>query len=78
VSEVAHVFTTGRREAELRAALKDIGTNVTGVQGDVSKLADLDRLIAQIQRDFARVLGSPRRSSHPQAASEVWSEVRLR
>jgi hypothetical protein len=54
VSEVAHVFTTGRREAELRAALKDIGTNVTGVQGDVSKLADLDRLIAQIQRDFAR------------------------
>jgi NAD(P)-dependent dehydrogenase (short-subunit alcohol dehydrogenase family) len=36
VSEGAYVFVTGRREAELSAALKEIGGNVTGIQGDVS------------------------------------------
>jgi NAD(P)-dependent dehydrogenase (short-subunit alcohol dehydrogenase family) len=44
VSEGAYVFITGRRQKELDAAVKEIGDNVTGVQGDVSKLADLDRL----------------------------------
>ena len=44
VSEGAYVFITGRRQTELDAAVKEIGTNVTAVQGDVSKLADLDRL----------------------------------
>ena len=34
--EGAHVFITGRRQAELDAAVKQIGRNVTGVQGDVS------------------------------------------
>ena len=34
-------------QAELDAAVKEIGSNVTGVQGDVAKLADLDRLYAQ-------------------------------
>ncbi|WP_018501403.1 glucose 1-dehydrogenase [Parafrankia discariae] len=42
--EGAHVFVTGRREAELDAAVKEIGADATGVQGDVSDLADLDRL----------------------------------
>src|SRR5258708_27983361 len=49
VSEGAYVFTTGRRDAELAAAVKDIGRNVTGVQGDVSNLGDLDRLFTQIK-----------------------------
>jgi len=40
VREGAYVFITGRRKAELDAAAKEIGRNVTGVQGDVSKLAD--------------------------------------
>src|SRR6266403_2106911 len=44
VEEGAYVFITGRRQKELDAAVKAIGSNVTGVQGDVAKLADLDRL----------------------------------
>jgi NAD(P)-dependent dehydrogenase (short-subunit alcohol dehydrogenase family) len=51
VSEGAYVFITGRREPELAAAVKKIGSNVTGVQGDVSNLGDLDRLFAQIKRE---------------------------
>ena len=51
VGEGAHVFITGRRESELRTAVKEIGRNVTGVQGDVSKVEDLDRLFAQIKRE---------------------------
>jgi NAD(P)-dependent dehydrogenase (short-subunit alcohol dehydrogenase family) len=42
--EGAHVFITGRRQKELEEATASIGGNVTGVQGDVSDLADLDRL----------------------------------
>ena len=44
VNEGAYVFITGRREAELAAAKKQIGKNVTAIQGDVSNLDDLDRL----------------------------------
>ena len=44
VEEGAYVFITGRRQRELDEAVKAIGSNVTGVQGDVVKLADLDRL----------------------------------
>src|SRR5579859_6517687 len=40
----AYVFITGRRQKELDEAVKAIGSNVTGVQGDVAKLDDLDRL----------------------------------
>ena len=55
MNEGAHVFVTGRREAELTAAAKQIGRNVTGVQGDVSDFGDLDRLFAQIKRDKGRL-----------------------
>jgi NAD(P)-dependent dehydrogenase (short-subunit alcohol dehydrogenase family) len=51
VDEGAFVFITGRREPELDAAVKEIGENVTGVQGDVANLDDLDRLFAQIKRE---------------------------
>src|SRR5882762_8443915 len=51
VAEGAYVFITGRRKPELDGALKEIGGNVTGVQGDVSNLADLDRLFAQIKQE---------------------------
>jgi NAD(P)-dependent dehydrogenase (short-subunit alcohol dehydrogenase family) len=44
VKEGAYVFVTGRRQRELDEAVKAIGSNVTGVQGDIAKLADLDRL----------------------------------
>src|SRR6267378_4459895 len=55
VNEDAYVFITGRREQELAAAVKEIGSNVTGVQGDVSNLDDLDRLFAQIKREKGRL-----------------------
>jgi NAD(P)-dependent dehydrogenase (short-subunit alcohol dehydrogenase family) len=55
VNEGAYVFITGRREPELAAAAKDIGRNVTGVQGDVSNLADLDRLFAQIKQEKGKL-----------------------
>jgi NAD(P)-dependent dehydrogenase (short-subunit alcohol dehydrogenase family) len=44
VSKGAYVFITGRRQNELDAALSEIGKNVIGIQGNVSNLADLDRL----------------------------------
>jgi len=53
--EGAYVFITGRREPELAAAVKQIGSRATGVQGDVSKLEDLDRLFSQIKRDQGKV-----------------------
>src|SRR5438445_8076314 len=55
VSEGAYVFITGRREKELAAAVKEIGRNVKGGQGDVSSLADLDRLFAQIKQEKSRL-----------------------
>jgi NAD(P)-dependent dehydrogenase (short-subunit alcohol dehydrogenase family) len=55
VHEGAYVFITGRREPELAAAVKEIEENVTGVQGDVSNLVDLDRLFAQIKREKGRL-----------------------
>jgi NAD(P)-dependent dehydrogenase (short-subunit alcohol dehydrogenase family) len=50
VEEGAHVFITGRRQKELDEAVKAIGSNVTGVQGDVAKLADLDRLYQAVEK----------------------------
>src|SRR5260370_20629247 len=55
VAEGAYVFITGRRQKELDAAVDLIGRNVTAVQGDVSKLADLDRLYAQVAKEKGRV-----------------------
>src|SRR6266850_1100122 len=49
VAEGAHVFISGRRQSQLDAALQELGGSATGVQGDVSTLADLDRLFATIQ-----------------------------
>jgi NAD(P)-dependent dehydrogenase (short-subunit alcohol dehydrogenase family) len=49
VTEGAYVFITGRRQQELDEAVKAIGGNVTGVQGDVAKLADLDRLYETVR-----------------------------
>ena len=49
VNEGAYVFVTGRRQAQLDAAVKGIGKNVTGVQGDAGNLADLDRLFETVK-----------------------------
>src|SRR5712692_2356959 len=55
VHEGAYVFITGRRGAELAAAVKEIGRNVTGVQGDVSNVADVERLFAQIKQEKGKL-----------------------
>ncbi|MDB5789931.1 SDR family NAD(P)-dependent oxidoreductase [Caballeronia mineralivorans] len=44
----AKVFITGRRHAELDAAVAAIGDNAIGIRSDVSKLDDLDRVYADI------------------------------
>src|SRR6202158_3865385 len=55
VNEGAYVFITGRRDPELAASVKEIGKHVTGVQGDVSNLGDLDRLFAKIKREKGKL-----------------------
>jgi NAD(P)-dependent dehydrogenase (short-subunit alcohol dehydrogenase family) len=55
VNEGAYVFITGRREPQLSAAVKEIGSNVTGIPGDVANLGDLDRLFAQIKREKGKL-----------------------
>lgn len=55
VKEGAKVAITGRRQAELDAAVKSIGDNVIGVQGDVANLADLDRLYAKVKESFGHI-----------------------
>jgi len=55
VKEGAYVFITGRRQKELGRAVKEIGKNVTAVQGDVSNLDDLDRLFARIKQDKGKL-----------------------
>jgi NAD(P)-dependent dehydrogenase (short-subunit alcohol dehydrogenase family) len=55
VKEGAYVFITGRRQAELDKAVSLIGKNVTAVQGDVSKLDDLDRLYELVRKVKGRV-----------------------
>ncbi len=53
--EGAYVFITGRRRKELDEAVKAIGSNVSGVQGDVARLADLDRLYETIAKVKGRI-----------------------
>jgi NAD(P)-dependent dehydrogenase (short-subunit alcohol dehydrogenase family) len=55
VVEGAYVFITGRRQSELDTAVKQIGKNVTGVQGDVPNLADLDRLYTTVKQQEGRI-----------------------
>ena len=55
VQEGAYVFIRGRRQNELDAAVREIGENVTGVQGDVSNLGDLDRLYDTVKHQKGRI-----------------------
>jgi len=53
--EGAHIFITGRRQAELDAAVNQIGNQATGVRGDVASLSDLDSLYAEVKRQQGRI-----------------------
>ena len=55
VKEGAYVFITGRRKDKLDEAVKLIGKNATGVQGDASNLADLDRLYDTVKREKGKI-----------------------
>jgi NAD(P)-dependent dehydrogenase (short-subunit alcohol dehydrogenase family) len=55
VEEGAYVFITGRRKDKLDEAVKLIGKNVTGVQGDASNLADLDRLYDTVKKEKGHI-----------------------
>jgi NAD(P)-dependent dehydrogenase (short-subunit alcohol dehydrogenase family) len=55
VKEGAFVFITGRRQKELDEAVKAIRSNVRGIQGDVAKLADLDRLYEIVAKEKGRI-----------------------
>ena len=55
IEEGAYVFITGRRRERLDQAVKAIGKNVTGVQGDASNLADLDRLYETVKKEKGQV-----------------------
>lgn len=55
VREGARVFITGRRQAELDAAVRELGAGAVGIQGDISKLADLDRLFESLRGQTDRL-----------------------
>lgn len=54
-AEGASVFITGRRQDTLDNAVKEIGGRVTGVRGDMSNLADIDRLYDAVQQKHAQI-----------------------
>jgi NAD(P)-dependent dehydrogenase (short-subunit alcohol dehydrogenase family) len=54
-AEDASVFITGRRQKELDEAVKTIGGRITGVQGDMSELADIDRLYDAVQQKHSHI-----------------------
>jgi len=54
-AEGASVFITGRRQEALDAAIREIGKSVTGVRGDMSRLADIDRLYDAVQQKHAQI-----------------------
>ena len=54
-AEVAKVVITGRRQQAIDNALREIGPDAVGVRGDIGKLADLDRLTAEVKRRFGAI-----------------------
>jgi NAD(P)-dependent dehydrogenase (short-subunit alcohol dehydrogenase family) len=54
-AEGAKVVITGRRQDALDEAAKTVGPSVLTVQGDVSKMADLDRLFATIKNKYGHL-----------------------
>lgn len=53
--EGAQVVVVGRRQAELDKALQLIGHDAVAIQGDISRLDDLERIYTQIKADKGRI-----------------------
>ncbi|WP_288875795.1 SDR family oxidoreductase [uncultured Kosakonia sp.] len=54
-AEGARVYIAGRRQAEIDKAIAKIGHGATGIRCDVSSLADLDHLYAQIKSEAGQL-----------------------
>jgi NAD(P)-dependent dehydrogenase (short-subunit alcohol dehydrogenase family) len=76
VEEGAFVYITGRRQTELDKAVSEIGRNVTAIQGDVSNLADLDRLYARVGEEKGKfdILFAGAGIVGPQPLAEITEE----
>jgi NAD(P)-dependent dehydrogenase (short-subunit alcohol dehydrogenase family) len=55
VAEGARVFVTGRRQAEIDAAVTAIGPKATGIQADSANLSDLSRLYERVKTEVGRI-----------------------
>ena len=55
VEEGAYVFITGRSQGRLDKAVKEIGRNVTGMQGNAGNLTDLDRLFETVKKEKGHI-----------------------
>jgi NAD(P)-dependent dehydrogenase (short-subunit alcohol dehydrogenase family) len=55
VAEGAYVFITGRSQKELEKAVRKVGRNVTGIQGDIANLDDLDRLYERVKKEKGHI-----------------------
>jgi NAD(P)-dependent dehydrogenase (short-subunit alcohol dehydrogenase family) len=81
VGEGAFVFITGRREAELAAAVREIGRDVSGIRADVSKSDDLDRLISQVRSEKGKLdvvfanAGTAKYASLGQISEELYQSM---
>lgn len=77
VEEGAYVFITGRRHEQLDQALKAIGKNVSGVQGDAANLADIDRLYETVKNEKGGldvIFASAGMAGQPQPLGSVTEE----
>ncbi|CAF1354747.1 unnamed protein product [Adineta steineri] len=55
VDEGAYVFITDRRHEALDSAVKRIGKNISAIQGDPSKLDDLDKIYKVIREEKGKL-----------------------
>ncbi len=55
IAEGAQVVISGRNQKAVDAAVAELGDKATGIRGDVANLEDLDRLFAQVRKQFGRV-----------------------
>ena len=55
IADGAQVVITGRNKEALELAVAELGDRATGIRGDVANLDDLDRLFAQVQKQFGRI-----------------------
>lgn len=55
VQQGAHVYITGRGQEQLDQAQAILGSSITTIQGDVTKMEDLDRLISEVEKAHGKI-----------------------